>query len=358
MLAFLRSFFNRPATPAAAGAAIDGPSSRAVRDDANAASPAIGTVAPAPTPPRAARSGAAGDEAFTFDGLAHALADRAARLAALFPDATHADVRAVAASLAADPAATIRQLPAAAQQALALVQTAEPGVPRLVFTIERDPTLAQSVLRHANSALHAGTGRPCYAVAEAIGRIGVAGVKQAVLAYTMEALICRPDDPFAAMSRQVWEHSARTSSIARALAPAFGADADEAASLALLHDVGKLLVFDRIATLRSEAKRDLQLAPDAVRVLLREFHEPLGGLAMYRWSLGAPAARAVAAHHRAPAPATRDPLGETLFVAEAADLALERGVLLDLEPLWITGGLAGSAADARAALARFSLAPV
>jgi HD-like signal output (HDOD) protein len=352
MLGFLSRLFGRTPVTTAPDAAPASTSSaappRATRTPARAATPVA--AAPVAVPAASAQATAPAGPDLSADALARELVHRAERFAQLFRGDAHADARAVAASLAADPAASVRQLPAAAQQALALTQAAEPSLPRLVAAIERDPTLAQSVLRHANSALFAAAGRPCYAVVEALGRIGVSGARQAVIAYTMEALICRPGDTWAAMSRQVWEHMVRTAGIARALAPAFAADADEAAALALLHDVGKLLMFDRLATLRSEWKREPVIAPEAMRVLLREFHEPLGGVAMHRWSLGLPAATAIATHHRAPAPAQRDVLGEVLFLAEAADLAIERHGALDLEALWITGRLTGSAVRAEQAL--------
>jgi HD-like signal output (HDOD) protein len=294
--------------------------------------------------------------AFGPDAARALLEERVGRIERLFPASAGGDARAVAASFLEQPDAAIRQLPAAAQQALALTQLAEPSMPRLVAAFERDPSLAQALLRHANSALHAAAGRPCYAVIEALGRVGLAGARQAVLSYSMEALICRPGDPFAGMSRQVWEHMVRTATIARAVAPGFGADPDEAASLALLHDVGKLMLFDRIATLRTEWRRDPVLPPDALRVLLRELHEPLGGLSMHRWSLGETAAAAVAMHHRAPAPPGRHALGETLYLAEAVDIAAERRAPLDLDALWQVGRLGGSAVRIEAVLRQLAIA--
>ena len=94
----------------------------------------------------------------------------------------------------------------------------------------------------------------------------------------------------------------RTAPVARAIAPAFGVDAETAYSLALLHDVGKLVVFDHVSRLRHDHRRELKMPDLFFRQLLAHLHEPLGGLAVLRWDLGADAARAVAEHHRRPVP--------------------------------------------------------
>ena len=47
--------------------------------------------------------------------------------------------------------------------------------------------------------------------------------------------------------------------LARMLAPPFGADAEEAIAVSLRHDVGQLVMFDRLAALRLARRRAVQL---------------------------------------------------------------------------------------------------
>ena len=100
-----------------------------------------------------------------------------------------------------------------------------------------------------------------------------------------------------------------------------------------MHDAGKLIVFDRLTTLRIDARRDLTITPAELGRVLRDLHEPLGGLAAHSWGLGASAAEAIATHHRNPMPRVRNALSEVLFVAEAADMAAVHGAELDLAAL-------------------------
>ena len=144
----------------------------------------------------------------------------------------------------------------------------------------------------------------------------------------------------------------RTAPVARHCA-AFGVDAEQAFAVALLHDVGKLVIFDRLASLRTARRRDEVSAP-AMSSALRLLHEPLGGLCALRWGLGEQAATAISTHHRDPIPAIPNVLSEMLCCAERVDLANVRQVPFDLDALWKNAGFSGDVDVFRDALAASS----
>ena len=271
------------------------------------------------------------------------------RIDSLLADGMDADARLLLENIAAAPTAAIRQLPAAAQRALALTQRAEPPIAELTVVFEEDPTLAQALLTQANSSMY-GAGRSVLSVRDALQRLGVNAVRNVLMSHTVSALLCRPGGKYAQMVDDVWQHMVRTAPIARRIASAFNADAEEAFGLGLLHDVGKLVIFDRLTTLRVEMRRELVIPPADLRVILRMLHEPLGGLAVHNWNLGDAAAAAVASHHRDPVPKVRDALSEILHVAEAADISSIRGEDFDLASTWDRAVLAGSAIRVERAL--------
>ncbi|MCU0625869.1 MAG: HDOD domain-containing protein, partial [Gemmatimonadaceae bacterium] len=235
---------------------------------------------------------------------------------------------------------TVRQPPAAAQRALDMMRRPDVPIPDLVRLVEQDPSLAQALLRHANSAIYAtASGAQVASLNDAIRRVGTQGLRSVVLASMVEGMLCRPGAAFDAMVRQVWEHMVRTAPLARGLAPAFGVVADEAFTIGLLHDVGKLVLFDRIGTLRTELRRDLALSPQLVTRMLRALHEPLGSAAALRWGLGKGAVDVIATHHRRAEPLVPSAHAECVFVAERLDLALVRGQELALEEWWTLGRL-------------------
>jgi len=271
------------------------------------------------------------------------------RIEALLRDLVDADARMLLENIAAEPTATIRQLPAAAQRALALTQRAEPPIAELTVVFEEDPTLAQALLTQANSGMYGG-GRPVLSVRDALQRLGVSAARNVLMGHTVSALLCRPGGKYAKLVDDVWQHMVRTAPIARRIASAFNADPEEAFGLGLLHDVGKLVIFDRLTTLRIELRREVVIPAADLSAILRTLHEPLGGLAVHNWNLGDAAAAAVASHHRDPVPALRDALSEVLCVAEAADIASIRGKEFDLAMTWDRAVLGGSAIRVERAL--------
>lgn len=233
---------------------------------------------------------------------------------------------------------TIRQAPAAAQRALARTKNPEIGLGQLVQVVEEDPTLGQALLRYANSAYYS-TGSVVVSLRQAAQRVGASGVHNVVLGVMLEGMLCRPGGEFQAMVDQVRSHLVRTAPIARVLARSFGVSPDDAFSLALLHDAGKLIVFDVVGTLRHDLRRDLSINMPVMSRVLKELHEPIGGMAVVHWGLGDQVAEVIATHHRAPAPASPSPMSELLFIAERAEHAVSGVIPMDLEAWWKEGGI-------------------
>lgn len=254
------------------------------------------------------------------------------------------------------PDTVIRQLPTAARQALALCEDSGLSRSQLAAKLGADPALVQGLLKTANSAAFAAGRNPVLGIEPALDRIGVTGTRAVVLASCVDGLLSHPGGEFNAMAADVWAHMVRTAPLARAIAPAFAADADEAFAVALLHDIGKLVIFDRISVLRASRRRPITLDADFAHVLLQELHEPLGALAAERWGMGERAANAIGTHHRTTRSTGRDSLAEVLFTAEHADHAVRRGAPLELDQLWQTGYLTGSPARVATALQQLKLA--
>ena len=257
------------------------------------------------------------------------------------------DAVAFAQALASASTESIRQIPAAARESLVLC--GDPDFPRgkLVARLEKDPMLVQALLRTSNSAAVSTGSRAILRLDEALARLGLAITRSVVLACCVEGLFSRPGEPYEAMVGDIWKHMVRTGQIARAIAPSFGANSEEAFAIALLHDVGKLLVFDQISELRSKLRRQVVVPTPFLHALLQSVHEPLGALAALRWQMGPLAAQAMGAHHRRESDPVRDPLTETIYAAERIDHLVRRGEPLYLELMWEHGKLSGDLARVR-----------
>lgn len=267
------------------------------------------------------------------------------RLAGLRPhvlrEANRSDVGALLHTLH-DPADdVIRRPPTAAQDVLDLCRRPDSGLGELTTLLERDPGLVQALLRHANSAWYASRGgTPVATVGPAVQRIGTSGVYATVMSAMLEGQMSRPGAEYAAMARMTWEHMVRVAPLARRLAPCFDVDPEEAFTLGLLHDVGKLVFFDRVSDLRRKLRRPVHLPRPFLEDALRALHEPLGGMATLAWGLPQRFTAVVASHHR-----TDDAGGsaaQVVYLAERLDLARARGETLDPEAVHCDGRLTPS----------------
>ncbi len=344
MLAILRRWFRRapvvtstrPATPA-----------RVTAPRASAAGPAGPAVPAVP----------AVHDVVTEAALAADLRARAEALleATRVPneDAAHrAGLAALAAAVVDAPADAVRQLPSAAREALAVCDDSDAGSADLARVCEVDLAVARALLREANSTFYAVRGQsPAASLREAIDRVGTGGVRGVLVDVTVAALLCPSGSRHAAITAAIWAHAQRTGALARAAAGAFGVSPERAYTAGLLHDVGKLVLLDRAAAL-GEQRAAPPVAWPALRAALIALHEPLGALTVLRWGMGADAARAIATHHRTPAPDAPDMMSEILFVAERVDHASRNSEPLDLEALWAEFSLTGSYERAAHALAR------
>jgi HD-like signal output (HDOD) protein len=221
------------------------------------------------------------------------------------------------------------------------------SVDTLVELLEQDPSLTQAILVRANSAYYSRGGPPCLALGDAIVRQGRKSVHSVLLEQAINSLVYVGNDSLRHMVDQVWTHMVRTAPLARDLAGLFGVEPEQAFALGLLHDVGKLAIFDRMATLRTAQRAEFTLAGPTLARTLRLLHAPLGGLCALGWQFGDDAARAIAEHHRDPRPDPPNRFTEVIWLAERVDIAAVSGRPIDAAELWRAGGLSGDPARAQ-----------
>lgn len=284
------------------------------------------------------------------EGLLHAL-DWRTKLLIQDPALSQrpGDGPALARSLAHSGIDAIRQPPIAAQRALLVARDHNAAIRDLVALFKTDPTLAPPLLKSANSIWYRRDGEVVLSIGDAVQRIGMRGVENVLVTQMVRGMLCRPGGAYDRMVEQVWLHMLRTAPLARRIAPAFGVDPEIAYTLGLLHDVGKLAILDHIAALRQSLRRDVRMPEAFLSALLKQLHEPLGGLAALRWGVGETAACAIAEHHRHPP--SSDRVSELIFVAERLDLIAIRSEPLDWDAMWRAGTITADRHDVEQAYA-------
>jgi putative nucleotidyltransferase with HDIG domain len=170
----------------------------------------------------------------------------------------------------------------------------------LVAAVESDTGLTVAVLRSAQPLARI---RPIVNVADAVAALGVAGVDAAVRPLPRSEFPWRTSHLQVVMHRSL-VHAQAVARAADRIARELDLDnRDDVLAVALLHDVGKLVLGRGVAEHPAEAERTFS-AEERVRRERATWgmdHASLGGVLLRRWGLPKLLVAAVAAHHSAEA---------------------------------------------------------
>ena len=196
----------------------------------------------------------------------------------------------------------IPTLPAIAMQVMKVMQDADVNARDVEKLIRNDPAISAKLLRVANSAFF-GLQRKVTTVGDAVHVLGFTNVQGMVLglsafdAFRTERLNLR----------DFWTHAVATATAARWLAAKARIQPDEAFTVAILHDIGKLVFvlqaepgYQKVLELQREEGLSSR---EAERNLFEFTHPQVGGLMAERWELPSRFVDAIA-HHHEPAAST------------------------------------------------------
>jgi len=160
-----------------------------------------------------------------------------------------------------------------------------------------DPALAASLIRTVNAAA-VGLARKISSVSEAVSYLGFGAVKSMVVRLRLEEVLAPRDPQTALDTEDLWVHSLAVSYAAECLARRVpGMDPGFAATLGLLHDIGKLAI---IAQLPEQSAALKQVTGDALAheaQVLGVDHAGIGANLGANWKLPADLVQAIRFHH-------------------------------------------------------------
>ena len=209
-------------------------------------------------------------------------------------------------------------MPVTAQRLVALMQGEDVSLTRIAELVEFDQVIAASVLRMARSWTYAGS-RPPETVRDAVVQIGTVPLLNMLLGQYMSGL--RTAAPLHDLTEDdLWCHAAASQLAVRALmqeCPSANLP-PVAATAALLHDIGKLVMSRclnaSVETIVGHAKQHNVTFVEAERQLFGVNHAAVGAAIAVEWQFPDVVTDAIARHH--------DPrLGESTPVLDAVVIA-------------------------------------
>ena len=173
-------------------------------------------------------------------------------------------------------------MPDTVRRAMNLGQNEGASFAELSAVAQTDPALAAQLLRLANSPLFGGL-EPVTSLKAAFGRIGIGGLRELLLAASMNEILVVPGDP--GLSSRLQRRALAVAVCAQTLAEACDLDREAAFTGGVLHDVGLPLAFGLMQLLRRQLPSALVESPELQRVLAERVHTTLGEELGRAWEL-------------------------------------------------------------------------
>lgn len=219
--------------------------------------------------------------------------------------------------------ADLPAVPAVAQEVMRLVERPETTADDLRAVVETDPAIASRILKVANSSLY-GLSRSIETLHHAISVLGFRTVRGLVMAASLNQSFKH----FGLTEKLLWEHAIVASTVAAALGEydGVGVPRDEAFTVGLLHDLGKVALsncsHDEYGEVIRTVYNDGKSFTEAEREAFGFDHAALGAQVARKWKLPATLEAAIRHHHEPEALATLGPDEARLTALAAVTTAL------------------------------------
>ena len=206
--------------------------------------------------------------------------------------------------------------PTTASQLVAELNHPEVQVSRIIQLIECEPTVGSKVIKLANSPLY-GASRPITTIGHAIVLLGFKSVSQLALTIATGSVFASKDTACCDARRATYRQSLGVATLARLIASqSKRANPDEAFLSGVMHDIGKIVLFETAGVSYSEmiaghpTGNTTYLEDDTFGVT----HPQLGQTCGRKWGLPSSIVLAIANHHLSLSEVSH-PLSETIIAA-------------------------------------------
>lgn len=203
------------------------------------------------------------------------------------------------------------ELPATAQQVMALSQNPDVQIDEVVELLENDPMLAARVLRVASSAIYAGATK-IESLHSAVMRLGLSAVRDVVMQVAMNLRVFRCE-AYAASMERLRLHSQATAHLSRIVCKYASVEGEFAFLCGLLHDVGIAGILVALGDVPKKKK-----APDLAVLwpAIHAAHGEAGAQMASLWDLPPELLFVLEAHHRVEVEGFNHPMAAAVALAD------------------------------------------
>ena len=182
--------------------------------------------------------------------------------------------------------------------------------------LSKDMAISSKLISISNSAYYRGITENKN-LTQAISRLGIDTTKQYVEAILNRSLYITKNKDFASYIESLWQHSLSCAYAAEILRETLSINlVEDAFTLGLLHDIGKLVLFKVIAELQLKKKLDDTIDSSELLDIVNENHDKFGASALKLWKFSDEYIRVVTYHNNIEA---ADPISKDLLIVNFAN---------------------------------------
>ncbi|HMV76492.1 MAG TPA: HDOD domain-containing protein [Leptospiraceae bacterium] len=199
-----------------------------------------------------------------------------------------------------DEISNLPHLPQSLSRIIQLCNNPDSSINTLSAEIEKDPALSADLLKLSNSSSFITRNK----VNNVLGAIKIVGLKNLRNMLYVTGVTKILNSRYQTKAQEVWDHSAKCSFFAKALAQEYGKNryADVVATAGLLHDLGKLVLLSvdrklaqKVDFLKGKEKNNSVLLEE---VSMGVTHPEIGGLLLRKWGFPEELISVVEFHHK------------------------------------------------------------
>jgi len=181
----------------------------------------------------------------------------------------------------------IPPLPVTLLQLIDILKDPNSNFDEITKLIEQDPGLAVEVLRVSNSSLYFRGNQEVTSIRNAVALLGISGITNISTTLLLEKV--KPSKPiyYKMFGKQIWIHSVQCAFLCKTLAIENKNDEFDAYFLGLIHDVGKIIIFNCLCDALSKEFPGSKPGSQAFKELMAEMSAHISYFIAVEWKLPA-----------------------------------------------------------------------
>jgi HD-like signal output (HDOD) protein/FixJ family two-component response regulator len=149
--------------------------------------------------------------------------------------------------------------------------------------LKQDPAISSKLIRISNSSFYRGIAENT-TVEQAVNRLGLITAKQTVDALSGRTLYEHADPEYKEVVEKLWEHSLSCAHACQIIVDLKGIKINEDAfSMGLLHDIGKLMLLRVIGELKKNCSEDTSADAQELMATVDAHHGKAGAVLLKKW---------------------------------------------------------------------------